>query len=654
MASELTFADVSLTMASPGPVGELPSLEVVEPVDIDPRYATSYLSAQGTAAAGRVLPYHPLARYGRDAEATTTRVAVLENEYLRATFLLGFGGRLWTLVDKTAERELLHQADPIRPANLALRNAWFAGGIEWNLGTRGHWPLTFDAVHASRVGPDSGAPVLRMWEFERMLRVTWRVDAWLPSGSRTLFVRPVVRNTTADALPVYWWSNVAVSLDDNSRVLLPADRALHFGYRARPVELPVPFLPDGTDISYPAASDDAADYFFDIGAALDRPWMAAIDRAGYGLAQASTARLRGRKLFVWGSNRGSEHWQQWLSGDRRYFEIQAGLAKTQYEQLLLPAGESFTWTEAYGPVQLEAALAHGTDWRRAVGEAERAVDQLIGPAEIHAAEQQARRWEDAPPAEPAAFLGSGWGALEVLAGHRAPDPATPYYEQALGDAQRPWLDLALRGKLPDLASPAAAISGAEWRARLEAGRTGWHDWLQLGLVELAAGSTSSAIAALNRSAALRPTPWAYRHLAILFDQLGDRQPAMDNAIRALQLDSTSIQLVTDCLQLLARYDRFSELLDAIDRLDQPVRNSPRVRFYECAAAVGAGELERAAALFRSGLTLPDIKEGEDSFSQLWCAYQEAAGRSEPLPREYDFGMHTERDVEVRAKGTVVS
>ena len=32
---------------------------------------------------------------------------------------------------------------------------------------------------------------------------------------------------------------------------------------------------------------------------------------------------------MWGTSPGGEHWQEWLSGSRRYFEIQAGLAKTR-------------------------------------------------------------------------------------------------------------------------------------------------------------------------------------------------------------------------------------------------------------------------------------------------------------------------------------
>ena len=39
-------------------------------------------------------------------------------------------------------RELLFNNPIYQPANLALRNAWLAGGIEWNVGQFGHSFLT--------------------------------------------------------------------------------------------------------------------------------------------------------------------------------------------------------------------------------------------------------------------------------------------------------------------------------------------------------------------------------------------------------------------------------------------------------------------------------------------------------------------------------
>ena len=62
----------------------------------------------------------------------------LENDILRATFLPAHGGRLLSLFHIPSQRELLNVNPVYQPANLAIRNAWFSGGIEWNVSQYGH------------------------------------------------------------------------------------------------------------------------------------------------------------------------------------------------------------------------------------------------------------------------------------------------------------------------------------------------------------------------------------------------------------------------------------------------------------------------------------------------------------------------------------
>jgi hypothetical protein len=91
---------------------------------------------------GRVpnpLPYTMQDGYTRHLQPRDFRVAVLENEVLRATFLLEFGGRMWSLVHKPSGRELLAVNPVFRLANLAIRNAWFSLLEEAAHGGRMNW-----------------------------------------------------------------------------------------------------------------------------------------------------------------------------------------------------------------------------------------------------------------------------------------------------------------------------------------------------------------------------------------------------------------------------------------------------------------------------------------------------------------------------------
>ena len=163
------------------------------------------------------LPYRLQDGYNRDRKPRVLRVAVLQNEFLRATFLLEYGGRLASLVHLPTQRELLAANPVFQPANLAIRNAWFSGGVEWNIGVIGHSPFTCAPLHAERLTAPGGLPVLRLREWERIRQTPFQLDIWLPDQSPFLFVRVAIRNPNDHEVPMYWWSNIAVPETPGSR-----------------------------------------------------------------------------------------------------------------------------------------------------------------------------------------------------------------------------------------------------------------------------------------------------------------------------------------------------------------------------------------------------------------------------------------------------
>ena len=87
-------------------------------------------------------PYRQYSCYTRQLREETVKTAVLENTHLKAVFLPEYGGRLWRLFDKDRNRDLLYTNDVLQFSNLAVCNAWFSGGVEWNIGVIGHSPFT--------------------------------------------------------------------------------------------------------------------------------------------------------------------------------------------------------------------------------------------------------------------------------------------------------------------------------------------------------------------------------------------------------------------------------------------------------------------------------------------------------------------------------
>ncbi|MBO9705500.1 MAG: DUF5107 domain-containing protein, partial [Arthrobacter sp.] len=204
MAS-ITASSRRLNVAPLGPDGTLPLLGPLPETPYDP--ASGAAAGLGDIEYGYPPSLHPYTSqdgYGRTLVEQDVRTVVLENDLLRAVFLPGWGGRLWELFDKRSGKQLLHTPGTLQLANFALRNAWFAGGIEWNIGTRGHSPTTCSPLHHGIVrGPD-GQDVLRFWEYERLRGVVFQVDAWLPEDSPVLFVSVRISNPQDHDVPMYW------------------------------------------------------------------------------------------------------------------------------------------------------------------------------------------------------------------------------------------------------------------------------------------------------------------------------------------------------------------------------------------------------------------------------------------------------------------
>ena len=115
-----------------------------------------------------MLPYRQQDGYNRERKKRAFNSIVLENENLKAVFLPALGGRLWSLIDKATNRELLYCNPVFQPGNLALRNAWFSGGVEFNVSIKGHNPLTCDPLFAQKITMPDGSEGVRMFEYERI------------------------------------------------------------------------------------------------------------------------------------------------------------------------------------------------------------------------------------------------------------------------------------------------------------------------------------------------------------------------------------------------------------------------------------------------------------------------------------------------------
>ena len=584
----------------------------------------------GTGMIQTLLPYTIQDSYDRCRKEKIYRAVIVENRYLKAVFLPELGGRLWSLIDKERDQDLLYRNPVFQPGNLALRNAWFSGGVEFNVSIKGHNPLTCSPIFARKLRMADGSEGVRLYEYERIRGVAYSLDAWLPEDSRMLYIRPRIENRTGKDIWMYWWSNIAVPQTKDTRVIVPADEMFinYFGndhYILDSVKN-VPFAFD-SDISYPVQVKRSLDFFFKV-PQKHRKWIAAVDAQGYGLVQCSTEQLKGRKLFVWGEGAGGKNWNRYLSdgSNAGYVEIQAGLAYTQLEHIPMKRGDTWSWVEAYGAVDVPSQLAHGT-WQQA----RQAVETALDGTSPEGMEQMLQRKLEvgAAPEEYLAF-GSGWGTLENLI--RLENDEIPLSDtcefptEALSDAQMEWVTLLRENRLPEppvTEEPKGYLVDEKWRDRLskametEESRH-WYAYMQLGLMEYAAGNVDMTRELMERSIACRENPWAARNLAMLWkNEYGDLDRAAGYIRKAVSMNGTCRGILLDAAGILLALGSNQEWIDLYLSLPDKLRSDGRLKFHTALAYMRQENYQKAAQYLNRELVMPDIKEGDTAISDVW-------------------------------------
>ncbi|MFN2177660.1 MAG: DUF5107 domain-containing protein, partial [Anaerolineales bacterium] len=541
-------------------------------------------------------PYTFQEDYSRQLIPTDFRVAVLENEILKAVFLIEFGGRLRSLFHKPSNRELLLVNPDFQLANLAIRNAWFCGGIEWNIGTIGHSPFTCSPLFTARMMRPDGTPVLRLYEWERFRQVPFQIDFYLPDESHMLYAHVLINNPNDHDVPMYWWSNIALQDEPGLRVIVPSDSALCLGCRQDEfIKIPIPDF-KGIDITYPANIKHASDLFYEI-QHNNRHWVTAVNKDGRGLVQISTNNLIGRKLWVWGSQRGGKNWQKFLSpGGKDYIEIQAGITRTQLEHKRLPGKAQLSWLEAYGLLEVDPEVAHGSHWAKVVNHVESELEILVPEAnlisEYHIALDVARS-----PAKRILQLGSGWGALENHRREAAGEQSisalgTDFSENSLSKEQAPWINLINKGTFPyqdpDLA-PGGYLVGEKWQAMLEeAIITGpslnWFAYFHLGVMRHHAGDFRGAQTAWEHSVNLTWSAWAVRCLGIVAWHEGRFDEALGYLLAAYRSQPDLVPLAVECGKCMIEAEQYQLFFQFFHDLPTSMQTLGRMRLLNAQSA----------------------------------------------------------------------
>ena len=618
---------------------------------------------EGLGHLSKPLPYLMQDRYTRERKLLSLKSLVLENEYLKVTVLPEYGGRIHAIYDKVAGEELLFTNPVIQPGNLAIRNAWLSGGIEWNFGLIGHSPVTCDNVYTAILNDGEGNDFLRIYEFERNKSAFWQLDLHLPEGSKHLMCHVRLMNPFDTATTTYWWTNIAVIDDFKTRILASNRHVISFNkglccYDRLPEISQMP----GIDATYPSNATSAFDYFIQKDMEGESTWEAAAYKNGLVFYERSTAPLYYKKLFVWGAHRAGYHWQEFLSdgeGTGYYAEIQAGIAPSQIHDKMFPARSKFEWTQCFGGVTLDPEKLRDPDYDKAVDYFGENIDQRISADDINALNKRLSVLADIPVKEEnLVHNGSGFGALEIMRMKKDGDgtpPATIIFpEKNIGKEEEPWLTLLNEGYLPELspsALPVSYMTSPKWLPRIvksletEKGNN-WTAKLHLGVLRYDYYSTQGYIAdmmteesekecvetaraAWLESVEQKPSIIAYRNLAFLENKAENFELAEKYYDMALAMEGAyrDYALASEYLRFLSARNKFEKLWGIYEALPENCKAIDRIKITAAKAAIKLRNLDYLEGFFNE--EHHDIREGEVSLTDIWfefCALKMAAER----------------------------
>jgi tetratricopeptide (TPR) repeat protein len=330
-----------------------------------------------------IYPYSALDNL-TDKKVTVTYPAIyLENEYLKATILPDMDGRVYSLYDKVAKREVFYRNNVIKYGLVGLRGAWISGGVEFNF-PNGHTTDTVSPV-ARRIqrNPDGSATVI-VGDMDQVSNMHWEVALTLRPGVARLEQHVLLFNSTPLAKLYWWWANAAVPATEDMQFIYPM-REVNPHSHTQIWTFPVW---KGVNYSWYRNVRHATSLF---GVDVHRNFFGAYyHKADDGVIHvADYHQVYGKKTWTWGVAGDGLIWTHLLTDDDGpYNEIQAGRFQTQLSQEFMAPHKLESWAEYWYPVQgLGGGFVEGTpdlamnvSYRSGVGAASPGAELAVSPA----------------------------------------------------------------------------------------------------------------------------------------------------------------------------------------------------------------------------------------------------------------------------------
>lgn len=608
------------------------------------RLKSEELAGFGYETGDRVLPYRWQDIYSRERGTVTVNTIVMENSHVRAEFWPDYGMRLASLFDKDNGREILFSNPVLQFGNLAIRRAWFSGGIEWNFGQFGHSFISCAPLFASIVETDDGESFLRAYEYERQKGMFWQLDFHLGEDDRNLWVYARFINPDDVKKPFYWWTNIAVPEKKGMRVfsgscdVIFLDSVSLSGEGAKRVmaygRLPYLGIKEGVDYSFPDSFGYSNEYFFQNRQDEKETWEAACYPDGWVFFDRSSRNLCYHKMFCWGEERGGHHWRDYLSreGEGDYIELQAGFCPTQCHGMDIPASSSIDFVQVFGAFRSKAPLCEG-DYDIKRGELYSDLDSIVSDEEVARRRKEYSSYASLP-VKRMIHYGSGYGALEAARDPSYVPSCFLFPADSIGKEEKVWLDLLSGKEMPDEDIPSSFIVDIRWeKFLLQAEKKNCTLWNRLGVMYLENEMDSKAEDAFRKALDERRNAFSLRCLAVLESQNGRSGHAIDLMKEAVGLDSRR-EYAEEYVEMLVGAGLWVEAWAFRESLPEDVKKDESICLALLEGASQRGMKDFLEECFSREFAT--IREGARTYTESWYSYRAillAEQRGVPFSKE---------------------
>ena len=584
----------------------------------------------GYETGDRFLPYKWQDLYSRERREIEVSTIVMENEHVRAEFYPRYGMRLASLIQKDGSGEILFSNPVLQFGNLAIRRAWFSGGIEWNFGQLGHSFTSCEPLFVSRMKDENGEEFLRAFEYERQKGLYWFIDFHLGRDDRFLFAYGRFVNPRDVKQPFYYWTNIAVPEEKGMRIYSGTNDVIFIDSRSLMSEdavrvmahgrLPYLGIKEGVDYTYPENfTDYSNEYFFQNPARADASWEAAAYCGGRVFFDRCDESLRYHKMFCWGGEPGGRHWRDYLceEGKGDYVELQAGFSPTQVHGEDIAAHSMRDFIQCFGLFTGSSDFTHG-DYDSGKNGIYEKIESLVPQAELS---ERKQRYAASSSLVPGDFLqyGSGYGALEALRDSSITPDGFYFPPDSIKDEERVWLGV-LEGRTPPPEDiPSSYMTDERWKPYIEKlDDKNFSTFNILGVMALEAEKDDEADRYFRTSLSLKENAFAYRCLAVMRKMQGMHDEAVSLMKEAVSLDF-SREMAEEYASLLIDRKMYGEAWEYYLSLDEDVRSDERLSITMMPAACALGRKDFLEAQFERDFAV--IREGERNYTDSYFAYQ---------------------------------